>query len=56
MANFPFHFSPPLSRVICPVRLAGGLWLVLVSSERKVLLAGCWWLVYFERKVLVAGG
>jgi hypothetical protein len=27
---------------------------VLVCSERKVLLAGCWWLVYFERKVLLA--
>jgi hypothetical protein len=29
---------------------------VLIYSERKVLLAGCWWLVYFERKVLLAGG
>jgi hypothetical protein len=27
---------------------------VLIYSERKVLLAGCWWLVCFERKVLVA--
>jgi hypothetical protein len=25
-------------------------------SERKVLLAGCWWLVWSERKVLLAGG
>jgi hypothetical protein len=25
---------------------------VLVCSERKVLLAGCWWLVRSERKVL----
>jgi hypothetical protein len=24
-----------------PVRLAGGGWLVMVRSERKVLLAGC---------------
>jgi hypothetical protein len=24
-----------------PVRLAGGWWLVLICSERKVLLAGC---------------
>jgi hypothetical protein len=24
--------------------------------ERKVLLAGCWWLVWSERKVLLAGG
>jgi hypothetical protein len=31
-----------------------GWWLVLVCSERKVLLAGCWWLVCYERKVLVA--
>jgi hypothetical protein len=31
-------------------------WLVLVCSERKVLLAGCWWLVCSERKVLLAGG
>jgi hypothetical protein len=29
---------------------------VLVCSERKVLLAGCWWLVCSERKVLLAGG
>jgi hypothetical protein len=39
-----------------PVRLAGGWWLVLVCSERRVLLAGCWWLVCSERKVLLAGG
>jgi hypothetical protein len=35
-------------------RLAGGLWLVLVCSERKVLLAVYWWLVCSERKVLLA--
>jgi hypothetical protein len=23
---------------------------VLVCSERRVLLAGCWWLIYSERK------
>jgi hypothetical protein len=28
----------------------------LVYSERRVLLAGCWWLVCCERKVLLAGG
>jgi hypothetical protein len=29
-----------------PVRLAGGWWLVLVCSKRRVLLAGSgWWLV-----------
>jgi hypothetical protein len=39
-----------------PIRLAGGWWLVLICSERKVLLSGCWWLVCFERKVLLAGG
>jgi hypothetical protein len=33
-----------------------GWWLVLIFSERKVLLVGCWWLVCFERKVLSAGG
>jgi hypothetical protein len=30
-------------------------WLA-VSSERRVLLAGCWWLFCSERKVLLAGG
>jgi hypothetical protein len=39
-----------------PVRLTGGWWLVLVCSERRVLLAGCWWLICCERKVLLAGG
>jgi hypothetical protein len=34
-----------------PVRLAGGWWLVLVCSKRKVLLTGCWWLVCSKRKV-----
>jgi hypothetical protein len=33
-----------------------GWWLVLIFSERKVLLAGCWWLVCSERKLLPAGG
>jgi hypothetical protein len=33
-----------------------GWWLVLICFERKVLLADCWWLVYSERKVLLAGG
>jgi hypothetical protein len=31
-----------------------GWWLVLVRSERKVLLTGCWWLVCSKRKVLMA--
>jgi hypothetical protein len=39
-----------------PVRLAGGWWLVLICCERKVLLAGCWWLICSDRKVLLAGG
>jgi hypothetical protein len=30
-------------------------WLVLVCSERRVLLAVCWWLVCSERKVLLVG-
>jgi hypothetical protein len=29
---------------------------VLIYSERKILLADCWWLVCSERKVLLAGG
>jgi hypothetical protein len=32
------------------------VWLVLISSERKILLAGCWWLICSKRKVLLAGG
>jgi hypothetical protein len=44
------------SNNIQPVRLAGGWWLVLVCSERRVLLAVCWWLVCCERKVLLPGG
>jgi hypothetical protein len=39
-----------------PVRLAGGRWLILICSERKVLLAGCWWLICSEGKVLLAVG
>jgi hypothetical protein len=34
-----------------PVRLADGWWLVLICSERKVLLAG--WLICSERKILL---
>jgi hypothetical protein len=33
-----------------------GWWLVLVCSERKVLLGGCWWLICSERKVVLSGG
>jgi hypothetical protein len=36
--------------------VAGGWWLVLICSERKVLLASCWWLVRSKRKILLAGG
>jgi hypothetical protein len=32
------------------------VWLVLICSERKVLLADCWWPVCSERKVLLADG
>jgi hypothetical protein len=28
-------------------------WLVLICSKKKVLLAGCWWLVCSERKSTV---
>jgi hypothetical protein len=38
------------------VTFAGGWWLVLICCERKGLLAGCWWLVCSERKVLLPGG
>jgi hypothetical protein len=33
-----------------------GWWLMLICSERKVLLADCWWLVCSQRKILLAGG
>jgi hypothetical protein len=36
--------------------VTGGWWLLLICSERKVLLAGCKWLVCSERKVPLAGG
>jgi hypothetical protein len=39
-------------RMVCSLFV----WLVLICSERKVLLAGCWWLVACERKVPLAGG
>jgi hypothetical protein len=29
------------------------VWSVLICSERKVLLADCWWLICYERKVLM---
>jgi hypothetical protein len=40
---------------ILRVCLFGG-WLMLICSERKILLADCWWLIYSERKVLLSGG
>jgi hypothetical protein len=39
--------------------LAGGWWLMLADvdfSKRKILLAGCSWLVCSDRKVLLTGG
>jgi hypothetical protein len=45
-----------VSVILQSVRLVDDWWLVLIRSERKVLLAGCWWLVGCERKVLLAGG
>jgi hypothetical protein len=51
------HTCKPDSKfILSDVRLAGGWWLVLICAERKVLLAGCWWLICSERKVLLAGG
>jgi hypothetical protein len=41
---------------LCSVRLTSCWWLVLVCSETKILLAGCGWLVFSERKVLLPGG
>jgi hypothetical protein len=32
------------------------VWLVLICSERKVLLISDWWLVCFKKKVLLARG
>jgi hypothetical protein len=51
---FPFSIKGWTLEDKRPVRLAGGRWLVLICSERKVLLADCWWLVCCERKVLLA--
>jgi hypothetical protein len=36
----------------------GRWWLVVICSEIKILLAGCWWLICSEIKYywLVAGG
>jgi hypothetical protein len=28
----------------------------LMAGDDLLLLAGCWWLVYSERKVVLAGG
>jgi hypothetical protein len=42
-----------IAQINSPFVLAGGRWPVLVCSERKVLLAGCWWLICSEREVLV---
>jgi hypothetical protein len=51
------HLLPPLQlAVVKRSACLFGWWLVLICSERKVLLAGCWWLVCSERKVLLAGG
>jgi hypothetical protein len=32
-----------------------GWWLVLICSEEKILLVGCWRMICSERKVLLAG-
>jgi hypothetical protein len=34
----------------------GWCWFVLREEYCWLVLAGCWWLVCFERKVLLAGG
>jgi hypothetical protein len=47
--------SLPLTRAVNATSSLFG-WLVLICSERRVLLSGCWWLVCSERKVLLAGG
>jgi hypothetical protein len=41
------------------LRYSPFVWLVgpvPIYSERKILMADCWWLVCPERKVLLAGG
>jgi hypothetical protein len=48
--------SPSISLFVWLVADGWCWWLVLVCSERKIVLAGCWWLVCSERKVLLAGG
>jgi hypothetical protein len=52
----PLGALPKRASLSRHVRLAGGWWLVLICSERKVLLAGCWWPVCCERKLLLSGG
>jgi hypothetical protein len=39
-----------------PVRCDGGWLLVLICSERKVLMTSYWWLVCSKRKILLDGG
>jgi hypothetical protein len=52
-----FPLQEKANGLVCQhVRLAGGWWLVLICSERKILLSSCWWLICSERKVLLAGG
>jgi hypothetical protein len=53
--NFNHTHNSSISTVSLTKR-SFGWWLVMICAERKVLLAGCWWLVYFERKVLLVGG
>jgi hypothetical protein len=33
-----------------PAACSFGWWLMLICSERKVPLVGCWWLVCCEKK------
>jgi hypothetical protein len=45
-----------LASVKAKSSLFSNWWLVLIWFERKVLLAGGWWLICSERKVLLDGG
>jgi hypothetical protein len=52
-SSFSKFLAP--TRELHPIHLAGDWWLVLICFERKIPQRGCWWLICFERKVLLTG-
>jgi hypothetical protein len=64
MSSVPhdFVFVPSSSLLTQPQGLFGWLvadgwcWFVLREEYCWLVLAGCWWLVCSERKILLAGG